>query len=358
MEEKAEILIADDQEAGRYILQEMLANQGYRLIMAEDGLEALAKLSESIPDLILLDVMMPGMDGFELCEHLRDNPQLAEVPVIMVTALEDRLSRVRGLESGANDFISKPLDRVELLARVGTAVEFNLKRKKALEALERSMEEVESLLRNTMPESVAHRLRQNCDILADRFDEVSILFADIVGFTKIAAQMSPRVLVRMLNEIFSCFDKLTDERGLEKIKTVGDKYMVAGGLPEPRADHAESIAELALDIQDEVDQLEDQFRGIINGSLRIRIGINTGPVVAGVIGVRKYTYDLWGDTVNVASRMEKMCPKGGIQVTKATYNCLKDKYVFKKRGLICVRGRGWMKAYLLKQRKLATESSL
>ena len=357
MEQKPTIIIADDQDSGLYVLRELLANQGYRLIMARDGMETLKKASEFVPDLVLLDVMMPGIVGFEVCKRLRNDPELAEIPVIMVTALNDRQSRVRGLESGANDFISKPVDRIELLARVGTAVEYNLRRRETLDKLQESIAEAERLLQNTMPESVVQRLRETSDIFADRFDEVSILFADIAGFTKLAARISPTVLVRMLNEIFSSFDNLSEKHGVEKIKTVGDKYMVASGLPEPRQDHAESIAELALDIQAEVPRLNARFRGILDEPLKIRIGINSGPVVAGVIGVKKYIYDLWGDTVNVASRMEKVCPEGGVQVTEATYRHLKGKYILKRRGPMRVKSKGWMKGYLLKQRRSVTKKS-
>ncbi len=351
----ATILIADRQDAARHTLRKLLANQGYTFIMAEDGLETLEKASAFIPDLVLLDVMMSGIDGFEVCKRLRKDPELAEIPIIIVTALGDRPSRVRGLESGANDYVPKPVDRIELLARVGTAVEYNLRRKESLAMLQESLTETEHLLQNTIPESVAKRLRKTSDIFADRFDEVSILFADIVGFTKLSAQVPPTVLVRMLNETFSSFDRLSEKHGVEKIKTVGDTYMAAGGLPELRPDHAEALAELALDMQAGIPRLNATFHNVINKQLRIRIGISTGPVVAGVIGMKKYVYDLWGDTVNVASRMEKICPEGSIQVAESTYNRLKYRYILKRRRPIHVKNKGWMKGYLLKRKRLSTE---
>lgn len=357
MECNATILIVDDEFAGRHILRALLSEQGYELVFAENGAEALAKAAETIPDLVLLDVMMPDMDGFEVCTRFRGDPLLAEVPIIMVTALDDRLSRVRGFESGAHDFIPKPFDRIELLARVGTIINLNLRRKEALEAQKELTLENERLLMNTLPRSIAQRLKNETGIIADRFDEVTVLFADIVSYTKITAHMSPTTLVRTLNELFSSFDRLTEKYGLEKIKTMGDKYMVAGGLPEPKADHAEAIVELALEMQDEIARFNAKHNTWDNGSLKMRIGINTGPVVAGIIGIKKFAYDLWGYTVNLASRIEEAGLAGHIQVTESTYERLRDKYNFKASRRLNIKGIGKTKAYLLTERKAVTHSS-
>ena len=347
MNDSSTILIVDDKQVGRDVLETLLVEQNYNLAFAGDGPEALAKAAEIIPDLILLDVMMPGMDGFEVCRRLRADPLLAEVPVIMVTALDDRDSRLQGIRSGADDFVSKPFDRVELRARVRTVSQLNRNRKRALEALQKNMAETERLLLNILPKPIADRLKRDQGIIADRFDEVTILFADIVGFTGLAAHIPPVELVALLNKMFSAFDQLTDQHGLEKIKTIGDKYMVAGGLPTPQADHAEAVAEMALDIRDQV----ALFNKENDRSFRMRIGINTGSVVAGVIGVKKFIYDLWGDTVNIASRMETHGIAGCIQVTEATYERLRDKYMFEERGIIHVKNRGEMNTYLLTGRK-------
>ena len=173
------------------------------------------------------------------------------------------------------------------------------------------------------------------------------MFADLVGFTKLSAHLSPAELVELLNEIFSAFDELADRYGLEKIKTIGDAYMVVGGLPKPSDNHAESIAEMAIDILAAIAQIRTKA----GQPLSIRIGIHTGPVEAGVIGTKKFTYDLWGDTVNTASRMESQGVPGGIQVTVATYERLRHKYVFEERGVISVKGKGDMMTYLLVARK-------
>ena len=216
-------------------------------------------------------------------------------------------------------------------------------RKQADEALRLEQEKSERLLRNILPEPIANQLKQNQGAIAEQFNEVTILFADLVGFTPLSARLTPIELVNLLNQIFSTFDELAEQLGLEKIKTIGDAYMVAAGLPVPRADHAEAIANMALARQASV----ERFQSKVGEKLSIRIGINTGIVVAGVIGTKKFIYDLWGDAVNVASRMESSGQPGSIQVTVATYERLKHKYVFVRRGAIQVKGKGEMVTYWL-----------
>lgn len=220
-------------------------------------------------------------------------------------------------------------------------------RKQAEIELQAEREKSERLLINILPQAIAEQLKQKQDSIADRFDEVTILFADIVDFTGLAAQVSPSELVNLLNQIFSTFDQLAELHGLEKIKTIGDAYMVVGGLPTPRVDHAAAIAEMALDIQTKI----SHFRRANGAPFAVRIGINTGPVIAGVIGIKKFIYDLWGDTVNVASRMEAQGIGGQIQVTSDYYELLKDQYQFEKRGAIAVKGKGKMTTYWMKGRR-------
>ncbi|NJR48739.1 MAG: adenylate/guanylate cyclase domain-containing protein [Leptolyngbyaceae cyanobacterium CSU_1_3] len=209
----------------------------------------------------------------------------------------------------------------------------------------------ERLLLNILPAPIAMRLKQNPQNqeahIADGFSEVTVLFADIVGFTELSRRISPQQLVSRLNRIFSMFDQLAEHHGLEKIKTIGDAYMVVGGLPNPRADHAVAIAEMALDIQRAI----VEFNQETGETFAIRMGINTGAVVAGVIGLKKFIYDLWGDTVNIASRMESHGIPGGIQLTEATYELLKDFYHFEPRGIIEIKGRGEMMTYWLKGKR-------
>ncbi len=204
-------------------------------------------------------------------------------------------------------------------------------------------EKSDRLLLNILPQPIADQLKQGHTTIADWFGEVTILFADIVGFTQLSAQLSPTTLVSLLNEIFSTFDRLTEKYGLEKVKTMGDGYMAVGGLPKQRPDHAEIVAQMALEMQQEI----AQFNAKHNFELNIRIGINTGPVVAGVIGTKKFNYDLWGDAVNTASRMESHSVPGAIQVSATTYDRLRDKFVLEYRGAIEIKGKGAMETYFL-----------
>ena len=207
-------------------------------------------------------------------------------------------------------------------------------------------ERSEHLLLNILPSSIAKRLKIEPSIIADGYADSTVLFSDIVGFTTLSEQISPKELVSLLNGIFSRFDDLVEEYGLEKIKTIGDAYMVAAGLPEYRADHADVMAEMACDMIEVI----SAFNASMGQSLSIRIGINSGPVVAGVIGKKKFVYDLWGDSVNIAARMESHGIPGEIQVAEATYQLLKHKYLFEERGMIEIKGKGPMLTYLLKGR--------
>lgn len=221
-------------------------------------------------------------------------------------------------------------------------------RQQSQEALRVEQEKSERLLLNILPKAIAEQLKQDSSAIAEQFNEVTIMFADIVDFTPLASLMSPTKLVNLLNEIFSTFDQLAEQHGLEKIKTIGDAYMVVGGLPTVQPNHAEAVAAMALDMQRKI----ARFKRDDGEPFRLRIGINTGSVVAGVIGIKKFIYDLWGDAVNIASRMEAQGNAGKIQVTAATYEYLKDKYLFEKRGAILIKGKGEMITYWLKERKL------
>ncbi len=223
-------------------------------------------------------------------------------------------------------------------------------REKARQELESEKEKSEQLLLNILPLPIATRLKRQEGTIADHFAEATVLFADIVDFTQLSSELSPQALVVMLNEIFSTFDGLAEVHGLEKIKTIGDAYMVVGGLPEHRHDHAEAIANMALDMQQAIANFSQKYQR----SFTMRIGINTGPVIAGVIGQKKFIYDLWGDTVNIASRMESTGIAGEIQVTQSTYEILKNYYGFDCRGEIAVKGKGMMITYLMGDRTPAS----
>jgi adenylate cyclase len=219
---------------------------------------------------------------------------------------------------------------------------FANQRNVALRALLAEQQRSEALLVNILPSSIAQRLKAETQSIADHFESASVLFADVVNFTPLARGLPPAEVVGILDQLFSHFDTLVERHGLEKIKTIGDCYMAAAGVPDPRPDHARRAALLALDMRDAV-----ATSAIGQLGLELRIGINSGPVVAGVIGTKRFLYDLWGDSVNTASRMEAHGTPGEIQITRTTYELLKDEFVCRKRGTILVKGRGRMATWYL-----------
>jgi len=313
------VLIVDDEEQNRSLLHDPLEARGYEIAEAENGMVALEKIAARLPDVILLDVMMPQMDGFEVCRRLKTDSKTAHIPILMVTALSERKERLMGIAVGANDFLNKPVDIQDVTLRVGNAVYT----KHLHDQLQAEQEKSEQLLLNILPKLVAERMKKGETNIADSFPDVTVLVADLVGFTTLSAHIGPEQIVQLLNEIFSAFDLLTEKHGLEKIKTIGDAYMVAGGISFPRPDHAEASAELALEMQTEIARLNHEY----DTSVRLRIGICTGPVVAGVIGRKRFAYDLWGETVNLACRLEATGEAGKIQIAESTYERLKDKSI-------------------------------
>ncbi len=217
-------------------------------------------------------------------------------------------------------------------------------------AMEVEYDRSEALLANILPAEVAEKLKDPAHgTIADRYDDASILFADIAGFTQRASEIPPTDLVRFLDRLYTTFDRLVDRHELEKIKTTGDSYMVVSGVPRPRADHAEAIAALALDMSRAVADLRDPK----GNPVPLRMGIAAGPVVAGVVGARRFFYDVWGDAVNVASRMESTDPEGRIQVPQDVYERLRDAFVLEERGEVAIKGKGTMRTWYLVGRKPA-----
>ena len=327
------ILIVDDTPANIQTLTAILKEQGYQISVATNGKQALEVLGKVRPDLILLDVMMPEMDGFETCARLKASPDLHDIPIIFLTAKTDTADIVRGFELGAVDYVGKPFNAHELLARVNTHL-----------SMDRLRRENERLLLNILPAPIADRLKKSGDEhIADNFAEVTVLFADIVGFTKLAGSMPAEAVVEMLNDLFTRFDLAARELEIEKIKTIGDAYMAVCGLPDPCENHVEQMMTMAV----RMIQIAREFSADRGIDLRLRIGVNSGPVVAGIIGRRKFIYDLWGDTVNLASRMESHGVPDAIQVTRPVFEKMRDRYIFEERGPIEVKGKGSIETWIL-----------
>jgi adenylate cyclase len=375
------ILIVDDTPANLGVVVESLEDRGFRVVVAQDGEEGLQRADFVRPDLILLDVMMPGLDGFEVCRRLKALASTRDIPVIFMTALTETEHKIAAFKAGGVDYVTKPLQIDEVMARVGTHLNLHamqqrleaqnaqlqrevIERRQAEQALEtshalvlRQRDELkdlydkivaeqkvsERLLLNVLPYPIAVRLKAHPEVIADSFQEATVLFADIVEFTRFSAGMNPERLVAVLDEIFTDFDSIADNRGLEKIKTIGDAYMAAAGLPVPAADHAVRAAHMALDMMDAL----AAFNARNGYHLQLRIGINSGAVVAGVIGKRKFIYDLWGDAVNTASRMESHGVAGRVQVTDATRQRLGAPFRFEERGIIEAKGIGALHTWFL-----------
>ena len=347
----ARILVVDDTAANRDLLSRRLGRDGHQVTVADGGRAALALIGESDFDLILLDLMMPDISGYELLCQLKTDPAYQHIPVIMISAFDEIDSVVRCIEAGAEDYLSKPFNPVLLQARLAASLEKKRLRdreKRYIAELKTEMERSEALLLNILPKAIMERMHQGENI-ADRFREVTVLFSDLVGFTALASRMSPAALVDFLNSIFSTFDRLSIELGVEKIKTIGDAYMVVAGLPEPRADHAQIAARMALAMREAVAESRRQH----GEDLQIRIGLHTGAVVAGIIGTHKFVYDVWGDTVNTASRMESHGIANEIQVSAATHALLVDGFLFQPRGTLKVKGKGMMETFLLRGERAA-----
>jgi adenylate cyclase len=360
---KAKILIVDDLPANVLLLERMLSGAGYASVTSTLDPHAVHGLHEKNRyDLIVLDLQMPGMDGFQVMEGLKDLEQDGYLPVLVITAQPDH--KLRALRAGAKDFISKPFDVAEVLTRVHNMLEVRLlhveiRRKNAeLKTLfdqvvaERKLSE--RLALHVPPDSIAARLQARPDVTADSFANVTVVIADIVGLAELTPTASPEQLALFVAEIFTHFDGLAKARGVKKIKTLGNSYMAAAGLPVPARDHATRAAHLSLDMVDTLDRFNERS----GHALQVRVGIATGAVVAGVIGKRLYVYDVWGDAVTIASRMESHGVAGRIQVSDSTRQLLGKPFLLEERGALAVEGQGEMTTWFVAGRNGAVESTV
>jgi len=354
---KAEVLVADDSRTMRAALSRSLRGLGFTNISeAVDGADAINKLLDRPYDLMLLDMEMPVMNGMEVLAAMKLKPSISGVPVIVISAADQVETAVRCIEAGAEDYLPKPPPATLLRARVTTALEkkrlkdldrlrfAQLQAEKELVEIER--EKSERLLLNILPGAIANRLKGGEKTIANGHATVSVMFADLCGFTALSRKTSPTDLVTMLNRIFTEFDIIVEKYQVEKIKTIGDCYMMVGGLPSHRDDHAQAVAAAAMEMVSALERINQS-----NGTeLQMRVGIHTGPVVAGVIGKIKFTYDLWGDTVNVASRMESSGLPGMVHLSEQTQQALSGDFLTEERGFVECKGLGQVKTYFLKGR--------
>ncbi|MBN1368009.1 MAG: response regulator [Dehalococcoidales bacterium] len=338
----------DDNDLNRDLLSRHLEHQGYIVSHAINGREALDRMAGQKFDLVLLDMMMPELNGFQVLQIMKSNEALRHIPVIVISALDEVDAVAHCISLGATDYLPKPFNPILLQARINSSLA--VKRiydmeQNHLKEIQAEQKKSERLLLNILPRPIIERLKEEEGVIADYFAEATVLFADLAGFTSFSTRNSPKSVVRKLNAVFSTFDELVEKNGLEKIKTIGDGYMVAGGIPVPRQDHAEATASLALGIRAEMARINE---GDPN-PLLVRIGIHSGPVVAGIIGTKKFAYDLWGDTVNTASRLESNGIPGNILVSEKTYFLLRDNYLLRPHGRLNLKGKGEEMTYILEK---------
>jgi len=348
------VLVVDDSRTLRLLLiRELNAIGIVKITEAVNGQDAMDKIHAEQFDLMLIDMEMPELDGLEVLKLVKADALLRYLPVIVISGAEQFDKTVECIQVGAEDYLPKPFNSVLLRARVFSSLEkkrlrdidqgriVELQREKELLNLEQM--KTDKLMMNILPKPIADRLKRGESNIAGNYPEVTVLFSDLVGFTKMSSQKSAGDLVKLLNDLFSRFDRRAESLGLEKIKTIGDAYMAVGGLPIPRSDHADICAEMALGMFDDLMEFNKQY----DAELAMRIGLNTGPVVAGVIGFTKFSYDLWGNTVNTASRMESTSISGRIQMSTSTRDHLSPSFLIEERELMECKGLGLIMTYFL-----------
>ena len=338
-QEVPRVLVIDDSQSNRELLCSMLRREGLIGEEAGSAKEALECLERNIYDLVLLDLVMPEITGYDLLLQLKESPRWQRLPVLIISGDNEVESAIRCIEVGAEDFLLKPFNRVLLKARISACID---KKRLADEMVEQN-KRYKSLLNRILPAAVVQRLDRGERQIADRFESTSILFSDLVGFTRLSSRLSPAVLIKTLDRVFSAFDLVAAERGVEKIKTIGDAYMAAAGLPTAREDHADALVQMGLKMLEVLNDLRDE----LELPLEMRIGIHSGPVAAGIIGENRFLYDVWGDTVNLAARLEASGQPGTVHISNETRQALSQRYHITPTGGIHLKGKGLVDSFLV-----------
>ncbi len=345
------VLVVDDNPANTEYLARKLTASQHTVFVANSGREAEQILADNLGiHLILLDILMPDLSGYEILGRNQALLKERNIPVIVVSSLDEQETVYRCLESGAEDFVTKPINFMILAARINSALD----RKYLLDREEEHLAKIESeklkneeLLLNILPQPIAMRMKANEYLIADSVDNCSILFGDIVGFTPLSQALGAVKIVEILNKIFTEFDDYCEELGVEKIKTIGDNYMVACGVPTADSEHAIKTVAMGTKMMAFVNALP-----LIQGHrISMRIGVHSGSAVAGVIGKKKFVYDLWGDAVNTAGRMESHGLPNEIHLSAVTAELVSGAFDLVSRGPIEIKGIGSMETFFVNQTK-------
>ena len=340
------ILVVEDSEVNRELLSHILLKQGYRVLQTDNGRSALKVLEENQPDLLLLDIVMPDMDGYSLCSRIKQNKQTCDIPVIFISALDGVENKLTGFELGCVDYITKPFQAAEVLVRCANQLKIG-QIQHQLEEQNRQLEEEkkrsEDLLLQVFPSQVARDLIDNGDCPPRLFKDVTVCFVDIVGFTTVSSLLAPEFLINELNDIFSGFDQIAVKHKCERIKTIGDAFLFCCGVPEENCDHAKSVVLAAKEM---VAFLHNR-NASAKRQWQVRVGVHSGELVAGLVGSRKNLYDIFGDTVNIASRMEEHSLAMHVNISEVTHALLSDDFTFTKRSDVDVKGKGEVSMYFV-----------
>jgi len=334
------LLLADDDQSNRELLQCRLDKLGYEVTVCGDGREALELVMAGQFDLVLLDLLMPGLDGRQVLSRLKSEPTLRHLPVIMLSALDELEHIVGCIELGAEDYIAKPFNPVFLRARIGAALEKKRLRDREVSYLRQIQEQKqrsEDLLRIILPPDVADELKATNIVQPRRFESVGVLFCDLVGFTAYCDQHPPEEILEQLQLVVEAFETLAATHGLEKIKTIGDAFMATAGLRATLPNPAWSCVRCAWEMIAAARRLPPRWQ--------VRVGFHVGPVVAGVVGRRKYQYDVWGDTVNLAARMAEAAQPGSICVPAETWRLFQGHCQAVPMGLVDIQGKGRLELF-------------
>tara|TARA_R110002124_G_scaffold286171_1_gene466206 strand:+ start:1488 stop:2780 length:1293 start_codon:yes stop_codon:yes gene_type:complete len=398
LENKSRILIVDDHPALITLMRHKLVQRGFEVITAQNGEDAFELVKTEYPDLVISDIDMPIMDGYGLCQAIKSHDLHSKIPVILITSLVTSESLMEGIAVGADNYLTKPFDYYTLFLKIDelltlNAIPFNERKeaevfiegkkyeikadynhlinllvstykntlaqnieletiKQKLNAtnnsLKYSKKEYEDLLHNTFPANVAESLLAYGNVTPERYDDVTIMFTDFDGFTKVVPNLSPEELISSLSFYFDKFDEIASEHKLIKIKTIGDSYMAVGGLPERNATHHIDVILAALKIKKFINASKDERPENIP-FFPIRIGVHSGNAVVGVIGKKRFAYDIWGNAVNMASRMEQYASDDYINISETTFESVKDFFECESRGQIEIKNMGDTSMYKVKR---------
>jgi class 3 adenylate cyclase/CheY-like chemotaxis protein/uncharacterized UPF0146 family protein len=338
----ASLLIVDDNELNRDMLTRRLERLGYHVSCAENGSEALRLLKKESFDLLLLDIIMPVMDGFEVLEQLKAEPLLRDIPIIVLSASDQLDHVVKCIQKGAQDYLSKPFNPVLLQARIGSCLERKRLRDQEtlyLRQIEEEKQRSDELLHVILPRDIAAELKATDAVKPRRFERVGILFCDIVEFTAYSARRGPEEILSHLQTLVEAFEQLCLKHDLEKIKTIGDSFMATAGLVRRLDNPGLNCVRCGLEMVVAARELPARWQ--------VRVGVHVGPVIAGVVGHRKYQYDVWGDAVNTASRMEQAAAPGSVCVNKDTWNFLAEHCSGRSLGRIELKGKGEQELFVV-----------